>query len=111
MFEPIGDKVVIKPFSFSNKTNSGVFIPDIAQESLNIGKVIAIGPGASLLSGKTKPMQCKIGSIVIFAKFGTHNVEVGEARYSILKEQDILTIVTDESILNNLNLNITEDEE
>ena len=109
IFKPIGDKLIIKPFSYANRTNSGVYIPDIAQESLNIGRVIAKGPGPTLITGKSKPMIPEIGDIVMFPKFGTYQFEIGDENYISLKEQDILTIITDESILDKLNLTINEE--
>jgi len=110
LFEPIKDKVIIKAFTYSNTLASGVILPDIAQESLNIGKIEAVGPGLLLPNGSYDPPQCKIGDVVVFPKYGAYHFEIGDDKYVSLREQDLITIITDTSILDKLNLNVLKNE-
>ncbi len=42
---PIGERVVIKPMQKEEKTQSGILLPDSAQEKPIEGEVVAVGPG------------------------------------------------------------------
>ena len=97
MFEPVADKVIVKAQDANDTTDGGVILPDIAQEDTWRGEVVAVGPGAILLDGKYTPMQVKVGDIVIYPKMGTKKVEYKNEEYLIMKENDILTILTEEN--------------
>ena len=97
MFEPVADKVIVKAQDANDTTDGGVILPDIAQEDTWRGEVVAVGPGAVLLDGKYTPMQVKVGDIVIYPKMGTKKVEYKNEEYLIMKENDILTILTEEN--------------
>ena len=97
MFEPVADKVIVKAQDANDTTDGGVILPDIAQEDTWRGEVVAVGPGAILLDGKYTPMQVKVGDIVIYPKMGTKKVEYKNEEYLIMKENDILTILTVEN--------------
>jgi len=91
--KPLDDGVVIKPAEAEDKTAGGIYLPDMAQEKPQIGKVVAIGPGKLLDNGKRSPMNIKKNDDVIFPKYMGSDVEIDGVKYVILKEQDILGIV------------------
>ena len=96
MFEPIADKIVVKATDASDTSTGGVIIPDIAQEETMQAKVLAVGPGAIMLDGKYCKMQTKPGDIVVYPKFGAKKLDYNGEEYLILKENDVLTILTEE---------------
>ena len=96
MFEPIGDKIICKSLASSERTDGGVILPDIAQEDSTRAEVIAVGPGAILLDGNYSKMQIKAGDIVVYPKLGAKKLEYKGDDYIVLKENDILTILTEE---------------
>jgi co-chaperonin GroES (HSP10) len=51
------------------KTAGGIIIPDTAQEKLQQGKVIAVGPGGRDESGKLIPIDIKVGDRILFGKW------------------------------------------
>jgi len=97
MFEPVADNVIIKVTGAEAQTQGGVILPDIAQEDTSKATVIAVGPGAIMLDGKYCNMQTKPGDIVIYPKMGAKKIEYNDEEFLILRENDILTILTEET--------------
>ncbi|MCD6107694.1 MAG: co-chaperone GroES [Caldisericaceae bacterium] len=91
--EPIGDRLVVQIEESEEKTKSGIVLPDTAKEKPQKGKVVAIGSGKILDSGKKVPLEVKKGDIVIFSKYAGTEVKLEEEKYLILSENDILAIL------------------
>lgn len=81
-YTPLGTRVVITQDKPEEKTASGLYIPDSAQEKPNRGTVIAVADKSEL----------KVGDKVIYAKFTGKEVEVDKVTYVLLKEDDILLV-------------------
>ena len=97
MFEPIADKVVVKVIDGNETTEGGVILPDIAQEDTMRATVISVGPGAIMLDGNYCKMQTKPGDIIVYPKLASKKVEYRGEEYLMLKENDILVILTEEN--------------
>ena len=91
--KPLDERVVIKQSKAEEKTTGGIIIPDTAKEKPQIGKVVAVGPGKILDSGKRGKMTLKKNDKVIYPKYIGNDVEVDGEKYVILKETDVLGIV------------------
>ena len=96
MFEPIADKIIVKATDANDTTDGGVILPDIAQEDTMQAEVISVGPGAVMIDGSYSVMQTKPGDIVVYPKFGAKKLEYRGDEYLILKENEVLTILTKE---------------
>ncbi len=91
--KPIGDKVIVEVLDAEEKTKGGIVLPDTAKEKPQQGKVIAVGNGKTLATGKLVPPTVKPGDRIIFGKYTGNEVEVGDSEYLIVNEEDILAIV------------------
>ena len=92
--KPLSDHILITPVSQEEKTKSGIFLPGTAEkERPEQGKVIAVGPGRRLSSGKRVPLEVKKGDKVLFTKYAPSEIKVGDKEYLIAKEEDILAIL------------------
>lgn len=92
--KPLSDHVLIEPISQEEKTESGILLPQtIEKERPEQGRVIAVGPGRRLSSGKRVPMEIEKGNKVLFTKYGPNEIKVGDKEYLIAKEEDILAIL------------------
>ncbi|NQU83045.1 MAG: co-chaperone GroES [Parcubacteria group bacterium] len=92
--KPLAEHIVIEPISQEDKTKSGIFLPQTSEKDRpEQGKVIAVGPGKTLSSGKKTEMEVKIGDIVLFAKYGPNEIKVDDKEYLIAKKEDILAIL------------------
>lgn len=91
--QPLGDRILIKPLEADDKTKGGIVLPDTAKEKPQEGKVVAVGKGRILESGKVEPLEVKVGDIVLYGKYsGTEITKEGD-EYLFVKEEDILAIV------------------
>ena len=92
--KPIGDRVIVQRLGSVEKTKSGLYLPDSAQEKPQEGKVIAVGSGKTLKNGKVVPLAVKAGDRIIFGKYSGSEITVDDKEYVFLSEDDILAIVT-----------------
>ena len=91
---PIGERVVIKPMEKEVKTQSGILLPDSAQEKPIEGEVVAVGPGRVGADGSRVPLEVKVGDMVVFAKFIGTTVKQEGVDYLIVNgERDILCVI------------------
>ena len=91
--KPIGDRVIVQRLGSAEKTKSGLYLPDTAQEKPQEGKVIAVGSGKTLKNGKVVPLSVKAGDKIIFGKYSGSEIKVDDKEYVFLNEDDILAIV------------------
>ena len=93
-FRPLHDRVLIEVLDSEEKTAGGIIIPDTAKEKPQEGKVVAVGSGARTEDGKVIPMDVKVGDLVLFGKWSGTEVKMNGADYLIMKESDIMGIIT-----------------
>jgi chaperonin GroES len=93
-FEPLGDRVVVKPTERDETTKSGLVLPDTARERPQEGSIVAVGPGDIQEDGKRKPMDVNVGDVVVYSKFAGTEMKEEEDDFLILRQSDILAKVT-----------------
>ena len=93
-FKPLHDRVVVNRFSEETKTAGGIILPDTAQEKPSEGTVVAIGTGTRAEDGSITPLDVKKGDHVLFGKFGGTEIKVDGEDLMVLRESDILGIVS-----------------
>jgi len=92
--KPLADRVVIEPIERDEVTASGIYVPETAKEKPQEGKVVAAGPGRRDEDGDRIEMDVKEGDRVLYAKYAGTEVKLGDKKYLILKESDILAILS-----------------
>ncbi|MBF8256927.1 MAG: groES [Anaerolineales bacterium] len=93
--KPLGDRLVIKPLEGEEVTPSGIVLPETAKEKPQKGEVLAVGPGARDEDGKRIVMDVKAGDKVLFAKYAGTEIKIDNEKVLILRESDVLAIVTE----------------
>ena len=63
------------------------------KEKPDQGKIIEVGPGKRDNEGKLIPMSVKKGQKVVFSKYGPDEIKVGEKKYYIISEDNILAVI------------------
>ena len=91
---PLGDRVIVEPIEQEEMTASGIVLPETAKEKPQRGRIIAAGPGR-IEEGKRQPLDVKAGDIVVYKKWGGDEIKIGDKKYMILGENDILAKVVD----------------
>ena len=86
--KPLADRVLINPAKAKEKTVAGIIIPDTAKEKPLKGEVVAVGEGT-----KDEKMVLKAGDTVLFGKYAGTEIEVGEEKYLIMRQSDVLAIL------------------
>ena len=93
-FKPLHDRVVVRRLESEEKTAGGLIIPDSAKEKPAEGEVVSVGAGARDDSGKIIPMELKSGDKVLFGKWSGTEVKINNEDMLIMKEIDILGILS-----------------
>ena len=90
---PLNDKIVVKRLEAEEKTAGGIVLPDSAKEKPRQGKVVSLGEGKRLESGKRAAFQVREGDRVLFSSYAGNEVTVGSEELLIMTEDDILAVV------------------
>lgn len=96
-FRPLHDRVVVRRVDSEEKTAGGIIIPDTAKEKPQEGEIIAVGNGARKDNGEIVALDVKAGDRVLFGKWSGTEVTVNGEELLIMKESDILGIITDDA--------------
>jgi chaperonin GroES len=90
---PLNDKIVVKRLEAEDKTAGGILLPDTAKEKPRQGKILSLGEGKLLDSGKRAAFQVKEGDRVLFTSYAGNEVTIDGEEYLIMTEEDILAVV------------------
>ena len=90
--KPLGDKILVEILEAEEKTKGGIFLPDTAKEEKSEGKVIAVGAGKVLDSGKVQTLEVKKGDKVIFGKYSGDDIQTDGKKHKIIKESEVLAV-------------------
>jgi chaperonin GroES len=94
MLKPLHNRLVVERLEADQTTASGIIIPDTAKEKPQQGRVVSVGPGAQDKAGKHVPMEIEVGDTVLFTKYGGADVILDGKDYLILKEDDVLGVLS-----------------
>ncbi len=92
---PLQDRVVVKRKEEETKSAGGIVLPGSATEKPSQGVVVAVGPGRILENGSNRPIDLKVGDTVLFGKYASNTVKVGEEELLILSEGEIFGVLQD----------------
>lgn len=91
---PLYDRVIVKRKEQESKSAGGIVLTGSAAEKSTRGEIIAVGNGRILENGDVKPLDVKIGDIVIFSEsYGVKKEKLDGEEVLIMSESDILAIV------------------
>jgi len=93
-FKPLHDRVLVRRVQSEEKTAGGIIIPDTAQEKPMEGEVLEVGSGARDETGKLVSPDVKKGDKILFGKWSGTEVKMNGEEYLIMKESDIMGIIT-----------------
>ncbi|NJC04313.1 chaperonin GroES [Sphingomonas kaistensis] len=93
-FRPLHDRVLVRRVEAEAKTAGGIIIPETAQEKPQQGEVVSVGTGARNDQGVVTPLEVKAGDRILFGKWSGTEVKVDGEDLIIMKESDILGIVS-----------------
>tara|TARA_B100001996_G_scaffold296846_1_gene237184 strand:+ start:95 stop:349 length:255 start_codon:yes stop_codon:yes gene_type:complete len=83
MIKPLGDRVVVEPALKQEKTESGIILPDTAQEKPQEGKVLAVGDCETI----------KKNDLVLYPKYSGTEINHEGQDLLIMSEKEVLAVV------------------
>ncbi|MEM6304221.1 MAG: co-chaperone GroES [Pseudomonadota bacterium] len=92
--KPLHDRVLVKRVESEEKTAGGLIIPDTAKEKPSEGEVVAVGDGARKDSGELIAPAVSAGDRILFGKWSGTEVTVDGTEMLMMKESDIMGILT-----------------
>lgn len=110
----VGDRLLIKPKSPTEKTKSGLYLPPnvMEKEKVQSGYVLKVGPGFPIPNMvdsdepwkdktdevKYVPLQPKEGDLAIYLQGSGYEIQFNQERYVIISQSAILMIIRDEEL-------------
>lgn len=93
--QPLADRVLVRRLeSTEEKSDGGIIIPDTAKEKPQEAEVVAVGPGKKNKDGEVVALEVKKGDKVLISKYGGTDVKINGDEHLIVREDDILAIVS-----------------
>ncbi|MGL4421218.1 MAG: co-chaperone GroES [Gemmataceae bacterium] len=90
---PLNDKIVVQRQEAEDKSAGGIILPDNAKEKPKQGKILSLGEGKLLDSGKRAAFQVKVGDKILFTSYAGTEVTVDGKEYLVMTEDDVLAVV------------------
>jgi chaperonin GroES len=84
--KPLGDRVLIKMEAMEEKTASGIFIPQTAQEKTQTGVVVAVGDDKDVI-------KVKVNDKIMYDKYAGTTVKIDGEENLLIKMADILAVI------------------
>ncbi len=82
--QPLADYVVAQQEEASNKTASGLYLPENAQEKPKTAKVLAVGKMVR---------EVKVGDRIVYGGYSNTEIKEGGQEYVLIKEENIYATV------------------
>ena len=90
---PLHDRLLVRRFDEEEQIKGGIIIPDSAKEKPQEGKVVAIGSGKVLDTGKRQALDVKVGNKILFGKYSGTDIRIDDEDMLILREDEVLAVI------------------
>lgn len=91
---PLHDRVIIKRLEAESKSAGGIVLTGAAAEKSTRGEILAVGNGRILENGTVKPLDVKVGDVVIFNEgYGVKKEKIDGQEVLIVSEADLMAVV------------------
>jgi chaperonin GroES len=109
----VGDRVLIKPKSPSDRTSTGLYLPPTVQEKEQVqsGYVVKVGPGYPIPVAtedepwkqteekvKYMPLQAQEGDVALYLQRSAIDIEYENEQYVIVPQASILLLERSENL-------------
>jgi chaperonin GroES len=92
--KPLRDRVLVRRIEEAEQKVGGIIIPDTAKEKPLQAEVMAVGSGRLLDNGQVVALTLKAGDKVLIGKWSGTEVKIDDQELLILKEDEILGILS-----------------
>jgi chaperonin GroES len=93
MVKPIRNQILVSKKEAEEKTASGLFMPQIVDEKVSSGEVVAVGSGHLTSSGVVIPLEVQVGDKVVFNKNMAVEINVDGKKLLLLREDNLYCVL------------------
>jgi len=95
VFVPLDDRVLVRVIEAARKTPGGLLLPDTmeAESSSRRAHVVSIGRGHRDDKGHFRPMDVKLGDVIVFTGYSGSSVDIFGESLIVLRESEIMGVV------------------
>ncbi|CAM6106873.1 unnamed protein product [Calypogeia fissa] len=97
ILKPLGDRVLVKIQNIEEKTTGGILLPTSAQSKPQGGEVVEVGEGKTI-GDKKLELSVSKGDQIVYSKFAGTEVEFNGGDFLLLKEDDIVGLLSGDDI-------------
>jgi chaperonin GroES len=90
---PLHDRLLVRRLEEKETARGGIIIPDTAREKPMEGKVLAVGNGRVLETGKKLALDVKVGDTILFGKYSGTEIKIDGEEVLMVREDEVLAIV------------------
>jgi chaperonin GroES len=90
---PLHDRIVVRRLDEGEQNIGGIIIPDTAKEKPQRGTVITVGSGTVRDGGTRIPLDVKAGDVILFGKYTSQEIKLGDEEYLIMREDEVLAVI------------------
>ena len=90
---PLHDRLLVRRVEEKETAGGGIIIPDTAKEKPMQGKVLAVGNGRVLDSGKKLPLAVKVGDRILFGKYSGTEIKIDGEDVLVVREDEVLAVM------------------
>lgn len=87
-WQPTEDRVLVRPADRIEQTKSGLWLPEMAQETQYQGVIVAHGPG-KYDQGMLVPMNLRVGMTVIYGRHSGQHFKIDGTQVLMMRQGDI----------------------
>lgn len=88
-FQPLGDKLIVKPIEADEMSSGGIIIPDLENQRTIKAEVVAAGPGTYQF-GEFVPSGVEVGDLVIYQHFSAIKFEYENDEYHTVRASELI---------------------
>jgi chaperonin GroES len=93
-FRPLHDRILVKRAEREEKSKGGIILPETAKEKPLEAEIMAVGTGRRMPDGSLRPLDVKVGDRCLFGKYSGDEVKFDGEEYLILREDDVLAVLS-----------------
>ena len=92
-FKPLRDQILVEPDQKTEKTKSGIYIPETHDEEIHTGVVKAVGKGKRDEKNRLEPMYIKNNEKIAYGSVSKRDVKLDGKKYHIVLQESVIGII------------------
>jgi len=90
---PLYDRVVVRRLEEESTSAGGIVLPGSAAEKPSQGEILAVGSGKLTDNGEIRPLDVKVGDLVVFGQYSGSTIKVDGEELLIMSETEIFGVL------------------